>query len=67
MNAENRVLDNSADGKLVKDLGHALPDVCAPVLFDALVIAAVHLGHLAALVVPAEQKHAAGIVDLVPD
>lgn len=53
MNAEDRVLDNSAEGKLVKNLGHTLPDGGAAVLFDALVVAAVHLCDLAAFVVAA--------------
>lgn len=54
VHAEHRVLDDGAYGELVEHLCHALPDVGAPVLLDALVVAPVHLGDLAALVVPTE-------------
>lgn len=58
MDAEQLIVNERRQAKIVKDLCAVLPNVLRAVLFHTLVIEAVDLGDLSALMVAADQRHA---------
>lgn len=49
--AEDLVIDESGEGKVVEKVGEVLPHICISVLAETFIVEAVHLGNLARLVV----------------
>ena len=58
MNAEHGVVHNSREAQAVKDVRAVAPHIRVAVLFEALVVEAVHLRDLPRLVVTSEQGDA---------
>ena len=51
-------------GKVIKQIGEALPNIRGTVLSKALIVEPVDLRDLSALVVPAQDRHPRGVADL---
>jgi len=62
--AEDRILDKGGEGKVVKEVCKAFPDVCVAVLPQAFVIESINLRNLPALVVASENGHSVLVSDL---
>lgn len=56
MEAEDSVIDNSCQGKVVEQLSEVNPDIGVAVLPQALVIETVHLGDLTDFMVTSENS-----------
>lgn len=67
MEAEDLVLDQGGQGKVVEQVGEVLPDVGIAILSQAFVVEAVDLSDLAGLVIPSEDGDALGVSDLESD
>lgn len=65
--AEDLVVDESSEGKVIEEVGEVLPDVGVAVLAEALVVEAIDLSDLARLVVAAEDGDALWVSDLEGD
>lgn len=61
--AEDLVIDEGSEWKVVKEVGEVLPDVCISVFSETLVIEAVDLGDLSGFVVSTEDGDAARVTD----
>ena len=64
VHAEDAVIDDCGETEVVEYLRAVLPHIHAPVLFQALIVEAVHLGDLPALVVSSDEGDAVGVPDL---
>ena len=64
MNAENFVINNCGQRKVVEDLSAVAPDVDRTVLAKAFIIEAINLGNLTGLVVTANQRDSLRVADL---
>lgn len=67
MQAEDLVVDEGGEGKVVEEVGKVLPDIGVAILAEALVVEAVDLGDLAGLVVATEDGDALGVSNLEGD
>lgn len=67
MKAEDLVVDEGGQGKVIEQVGEVLPDVGVAVLAQALVVETVDLCDLARLVVATQDGDAAGVTDLEGD
>lgn len=56
MEAEDLVVDEGGEGKIVEEVGEVLPHICVSVFAKALIIKAIHLCDLARLVVASENS-----------
>lgn len=65
--AEDLVVDEGGEGKVVEQVGEVLPHVGISVLAETLIVEAIDLGDLTRLVVAAEDSDALGISDLQGD
>mmetsp|Transcript_22241 Transcript_22241/g.66826 ORF Transcript_22241/g.66826 Transcript_22241/m.66826 type:complete len:212 (-) Transcript_22241:561-1196(-) len=58
VDAENLVVHNGRQRKVIEDISAQLPNVCRAVLAETLFVKAVHLRDLPRLVVPPKDRHA---------
>jgi hypothetical protein len=58
MQAEDLILNESGQWKIVKKICEVFPDICIAILAQALVVKAVNLGNLARFVVTTEDGYA---------
>lgn len=65
--AEDLIIDQSGERKVVKQVGEVLPDVGVAVFAEALVVEAVYLSDLAGLVVSSKDGYALGVSNLERD
>jgi hypothetical protein len=65
--AEDLVVDQGGQRKVVEEVGEVLPDVGVAVFSEALVVEAVDLGDLAGFVVSSKNGYALGVSDLEGD
>jgi hypothetical protein len=65
--AEDLILDQGGEGKIVEEVGEVLPDVGIAVFAQTLVVEAVDLSDLAGLVVSSENGDALGIANFKSD
>lgn len=65
--AENLVVDESGQGKVIKEIGEVLPYVGVAVLAETFVVEAVDLSDLAGFVVSSQNRDSLGISDLEGD
>ena len=61
------IVDKGREGEVVEQVREELPNVCTPVLSDALVIKAIDLGDLSGFVVAAKDEDTVGVADLQTD
>ena len=61
MNAENFVIDNCSEGKVVEDFCAVAPNVDRAVLSETFVVESVHLSDLTGLMVASDQCDAFGV------
>ena len=54
MKAEDLVVDEGGEGKVIEEVGEVLPNICIPVFSEALVVEAVNLSDLTRFVVTTE-------------
>ena len=59
-----RILDKGGEGKVVKEVCKAFPDVCVAVFPQAFIVESINLRDLPALVVPSENGHSVLVSDL---
>ena len=64
MDAEDLLLDDSADGEVIEDVSAVAPDIHGTVLAEALVVETVDLGNLAGFVVASDKTYTSGVLDL---
>jgi len=62
--AEDLVINQGCEGKVVEEVGEVFPDIRVAVLSEALVVEAIDLGNLAGFVITTEDCDALGISDL---
>jgi hypothetical protein len=65
--AEDLVLDESGERKVVEKIGEVFPDIGIAVFAQALVIKPIHLCNLAGLVVSSEDGDSLGVTDFEAD
>lgn len=56
MKAEDLVVDEGGEGKVIEEIGEVLPNVCISVFSKALVVKTVNLGNLTRFVVTTEDS-----------
>jgi len=61
--AEDLVVNESGEGKVVEEIGEVLPDVCITVFTETLIVEAVDLGDLARFVVTTEDGDSLWVSD----
>ena len=64
MEAEDLVVDEGGEGKVVEEISEILPHVCVAVFSQTLIVEAVNLGDLARLVVASQDGDARWVADL---
>ena len=64
MDAEDLLLDDSADGEVIEDVSAVAPDIHGTVLAKAFVVETVDLRNLARFVVASDKTYASGVLDL---
>lgn len=64
METENLVIDECGEGKVVEEVGKALPDTRVAVLTQALIVEAVNLCDLAGLVIATKDCDALWVTNL---
>lgn len=67
MKAEDLVLDQSGQGKVIEKIGEILPDVGIAVFSQALIVKSIHLCNLAGFVVSSKNGNALGVSNLERD
>ena len=60
MDSKETILDQSGDGKVVKQIGERLPHFRVSVLTDTFVVETIHLSDLATVVIASEKEHTVG-------
>ena len=67
MQAENLVVDQGSERKIVEEVGEVLPDIGVAVFSQAFVVEAIDLRDLSGFVVAAENRDSLRIADLEGD
>lgn len=67
MEAEDLVVDEGGEGKVVEQVGKVLPNVGIAVFSETLIVESVHLGDLSGLVVSSKDGDALRVSDLESD
>lgn len=67
MQAEDLVVDQGGQGKVVEEIGKELPDVRIAILAQALVVETIDLGDLARFVIATKDGYAGGVANLEGD